>query len=535
MMDSSPRVGRIEALSRAFKADPWLWPCMLISVIAAVVPLWSSELLPFMDLPQHLATIRIMTDIGLPAFAPYYDTSLGSTQYLGYYYLVQALGALTDLETGNRLALSLYAIALPLSVAAYMKAFGRDMAVALLAVPFVFNTFLFMGFANYLLAIPLIFFGLAMLRALMDDFSAWRCGALSLVVVALFYSHVHAFLIYGLAAGLVGLFAGRGFHPRHWWRPATHLIPSLVLMGVWMQRSLILAGDEAWRTGHGGRNVSPVEMRWEPLLDRFTAIPRQLLDTYRDDSDERILLALLGLTALLLLFRRFAPSAEEISEYGASRAWLRARTPEIIVAAMAVTYVLSPISYKWIWPISHRMVPVVALFALGMLAWRRLPLRPALLLVPMTALNLWACQVHVDHVWDFDDEAGAVREVVAEAEPGKRVLGLIFDRGSRVVNHAPYLHFAQYYVVERGGVASFSFVDFPQSPVAYQEATAPPRLPNRFEWTPERFRFRTHGGYYDYFLVRDAPSQAKRRPFGKDADKVTLVTRQGRWALYKRK
>jgi hypothetical protein len=154
MMDSSPSAGRSDALLNALRGDPWLWLCMAVSVIAAVVPLWSSELLPFMDLPQHLATIRIMTDIGAPAFAPYYDTSLGSTQYLGYYYLVQGLAALTDLETGNRLALSLYAIALPLSVAAYMRAFGRDMAVALLSVPLVFNTFLFMGFANYLLAIP---------------------------------------------------------------------------------------------------------------------------------------------------------------------------------------------------------------------------------------------------------------------------------------------------------------------------------------------------------------------------------------------
>ena len=105
-----------------------------------------------------------------------------------------------------------------------------------------------------------------------------------------------------------------------------------------------------------------------------------------------------GLAVLLMLFRNFAPSEADTEALGARRAWLRARTPEIVAVAVFAAYVLSPISYKWIWPISHRMVPVVALFALGTLAWRRLPWRPALLVVPATLLNLWACNVHVDHV-----------------------------------------------------------------------------------------------------------------------------------------
>ena len=246
-------------------------------------------------------------------------------------------------------------------------------------------------------------------------------------------------------------------------------------------------------------------------VERFSSMPRQLLDTYRGDVDEVLLVLLVGMTLALSLFRRFPPLDEERQGMGERRAWLRARTPEVIAVALFVTYLVSPLSYRWIWPISHRMVPVVALFALATLAWRRLPWRPALLLIPATALNLWACSVHVEHFWRFDEEAGPIREVVAEAEPGKRLLGLVFDRGSEVVNHAPYLHFAQYYVVERGGVASFSFVDFPQSPVRYRADNAPPRLPNRFEWTPERFRFAAHGQAYDYFLIRGRTRAARGR------------------------
>ena len=71
--------------------------------------------------------------------------------------------------------------------------------------------------------------------------------------------------------------------------------------------------------------------------------------------------------------------------------------------------------------------------------------------------------------------------------------------------------------------------------MADRPETAPPRLPNRFGWTPDRFRFADHGTYYDYFLVRDAARHSGRRPFGRDLDKVELVTREGKWSLYRKR
>ncbi len=505
--------------------DWWFLVAMAVSLAAVVAPIWTAALLPYMDFPQHLATSRILHSLDDPAFGMtgLYEIDLSSTQYLAYYFLVEVLAWITPLETAHRLALSLYAVTLPLSVAAYMAAFGRDRAVGLLAAPLVHNTFLYMGFANYLLALPLVFWGLALLRRLMDQWSARRAALLAGITVVLFYMHAQALL------------GGRGLHPRHWWRQALHLAPALTLMLVWVARSAILAGEEAWTAGHGGRNVSPVQARWEPLMDRLTALPRQLLDAYRDDADERVLFALLALALVLLLFRRAAPPADEVTELGAPRAWLRARTPEIITLALLAVTLLSPISYKWIWPISHRMIPVVALFALAALAWRTLPLRPVLLILPATLLTLYASHVHIERADAFAEEAGAVRDVLTHAEPGRRLHALIYDRGSRHINHAPYLHFGQYYVVDRGGVATFSFVDFPQSPVRYDPERGPPRLPNRFEWTPEKFDLAKHGDYYDYFLIRDGGRRKARKPFGRRAGEVELVHRDGRWALYKRK
>ncbi|MEC9070847.1 MAG: hypothetical protein VX938_00650, partial [Myxococcota bacterium] len=183
-----------------------------------VIPLWVTELLPLMDLPQHLATIRILHSLDDPAFglAPFYLVDLSSTQYLGYYYLVDLLAHAVGIETANRLVLSVYAVGVPLGMISYTRAFGRDPAVGLLAAPFAYNTFLFMGFANYVLAIPLVFWGLGVLRGLMDELKWGRFALLVAITLALFYTHAQAFLVYCLCAGLIGLLGGHGFHPRNW-------------------------------------------------------------------------------------------------------------------------------------------------------------------------------------------------------------------------------------------------------------------------------------------------------------------------------
>jgi hypothetical protein len=80
-------------------------------------------------------------------------------------------------------------------------------------------------------------------------------------------------------------------------------------------------------------------------------------------------------------------------------------------------------------------------------------------------------------------------------------------------------------------MASFSFANFPQSPVVYPTVGGPPLLPPRFEWTPERFTWQEHGHWYHYVLVRGGPPQ----PLGRDMDKVELVATEGPYRLYRNK
>ena len=80
----------------------------------------------------------------------------------------------------------------------------------------------------------------------------------------------------------------------------------------------------------------------------------------------------------------------------------------------------------------------------------------------------------VKHVRAFEVEVGPFDRVLDHAEPGRRLLSLIYESQSRVARFAPFLHFGSYYRARRGGVASFSFAELPHSPVHYRPESAPP-------------------------------------------------------------
>lgn len=535
-MTSLPQPWHDPSWRRWLRGDPWLVAALLVTLAAAIYPLWVSPLLPMMDLPQHLATVRILHSYGDPWYAvdKYHVIDFSKTQYLSWYLAVDALAYLMPLEAANRVVLSLYAAGLPLAMLALLRAHGRDPALALLAGPLVYNVFFFMGFANYITALPLMLWALALLQRCLDAPRWPRIAGLAALALLLFYSHAQAFALYGLLAGLTVLLGAPGWHPRQWWRAAAHLLPALLAMAVWTSRSLILAGEADWKQGHGGRNATSAKMNFEPLQERLHHLGDWWTDVYQGDSDEKLALAWLALLLLALLLRRPVSEASQ-----PQWRWARLKLPAALLTATLAVYLLSPVSYKWIWPISYRFVPVIALLALlgaagedwlgGSAAQRQWTRRLGVLL-PALALMLAAARLHGERALAFSAEAGPIREIVARAEPGKKLISLVYGAGSAVLQQAPMIHLGQYYVVDRGGQASFSFADFPQSPVLYPSVGGPPKFPARFEWTPERFTWAEHGHWFDYVLVRGGGD-----PLGGDRDKVELVAEMPPYRLYRAK
>ncbi|MFO0712481.1 MAG: hypothetical protein U0353_21700 [Sandaracinus sp.] len=146
--------------------------------------------------------------------------------------------------------------------------------------------------------------------------------------------------------------------------------------------------------------------------------------------------------------------------------------------------------------------------------------------------------VHHARFVETDEEMGELADALSHTDPGHRLLGLVFDAQSHVVRAPIYLHAHQYYQARVGGLACFSFVEFPKSPVQYRPGAEPPPFPPRFEWEPMRYDHHVWGDAFDYWLVRHEahrqPPRVFRAASPTNAAEPVRVIETDRWTLYAR-
>jgi hypothetical protein len=518
-----------DKLRAVHRADPLFFWCFTGLLVAIGVPLWSAEFLPLLDIPQHLATIGVMHHHDDPefAFGAFFTIESGSTQYLLYYLTCDVLSTFSDVETANRIFLTLYTLLLPVSVLYALSAFGRLKYAALLAFPLVYNKFLFYGFVNYVFAFPFLFFGLGLLKRALDADATSKKREVLLLLTSLmvFYSHLQVFLIYIGGLGLVVLLGWPGF------RRATvrllHVVPALVLFAMWGLQSDGMAGGEAWKNTVSQRYESLTGAEWEPMWKTMGDIHQRFLSVYHSDVDEKTTMAWIVGVLVLMMLRRVGQPAE-----ASRRKLIAGFAPEVLTLFVVLFYFAVPTSYKWIWPVNWRFVPLVGLL---LLLWARADLgrwSGAVLTVLFSIVSAYSIYNHIREFRAFDAEAQDVKPILAEIAPQSRVLGLTFDANSEIVDGPVYLHFVQYHQIRKGGVSVYSFAEAPQSPIRFRSRDdgGPPPTPLRSEWKANEFRFNNDARYYDYFLVRgERGGFARRVGFGTE---VKRVAKNGKWSLY---
>lgn len=500
----------------------------VLTLLALPVPLFTQEILPFQDLPQHISTVSVIHNIDNPEydFKKYYHLDYSSTQYLLYYLMCDLLSYALPVETAAKIVIAFYTAAYMLAFLLFLRTFGRNVWAVFFAVPFVYDRFLFMGFINYNLAIPLLLAGLAIAAQNAREFSVGKWLALCLTAILIFFSHAIIYLVFGFAACLYLM-----VNPRKFKQIALSLsavIPSVAPFIIWMMRSLILSPQEVWEKGNLGRNLSPAKAEWESISVKFSEFSNRVFPNYPDNSDKWLLLFFVALFILILALsarykKRESGAGEEFTLY-----------PELLSLSLFLIYFLAPTSYKWVWPINWRFAPLTCVL---FIAWIE-PLWPRgmnLFFLPVIAAGFFSIYNNATHFTNFDRETVDFKEILQKMERGKRVMGLVFNKGSAYSSDPVYIHFPQYYQAEKGGVVNFSFANFAQSPVKFNASGAPPILPLRWEWTPEKFRFKEHGQYYDYFLIRDNGEKKASDIFRESEDMVNLVARRGNWALFEKK
>ena len=519
----------------------WKW-LLRACALATVLPLWSAGHLPFTDLPQHVAAIATLRHWWDPVWRSqeYFTLALGQTQYL-LYYLAGALLAfpLGTAERANLVLLSLTAVAFPYSLRALLRALRLDGRLALFAPALFWSQALLIGFFNYVSAMPLVLWGLAL--AVEDAGQRSRRTELTLAFVAalLFYLHLSAFLFFAPAAALASVLLPR---PRSFLarlreapRRLAWLAPVAVLSVVWLVRSPVVHPQTVgWQ--------QPMKVEFEEPSAALRNLPDALLDIWRGPQDEWCLLALLFAAALLAWPQRRDGDAATASAIAPGKLagtdanvpddaepWRRGLAAAWLVWA-AVLYFGFPVSIGWMWQLNERYALLFALVAPLLLRPAR-GLRGAVPLLLAAGVALFAAGNAFVEIREFDREVGPFDGVLSHAKPGRRMIGMIFEQNSRVAKFSAFLHFQSYYRARMGGVASFSFAELPQSPLRYRPETAPPQHPAGWEWHANQFRNDVDGVYYDYVLVHGMVDPFARRLPG---PAWRVLAREGAWSLYEK-
>ncbi|MGZ6143217.1 MAG: hypothetical protein ACXWLM_07750, partial [Myxococcales bacterium] len=363
------------------------------------------------------------------------------------------------------------------------------------------------GFFNYVAAMPLLLWGLAL------AVSGRRPKLLAAAAVALFYLHLSAFVFFAPAAALASVGLPRIAPVREWPRRLAWAAPVTVLAIFWLLASPVVHPQTV------GWN-QPMRIAFEEPAAALRNLTDALLDIWRGPQDEWCLLALIGAAALLAWPQQ--RSDEDNS-------WNRGLVA-IWVAWATVLYLAFPVSIGWMWQLNERYALVFALLLPALLRPAR-GLKGAVPLVLAAATALFAAGTAIANIRAFEGEVGPFDEVLAHAQPGRRLIGMIFDQNSRYAKFSAFLHFQAYYRARMGGVASFSFAELPQSPLRYHPENAPPVHPAGWEWHANLFRNDVDGLYYDYVLVHGHVDPFARNPAG---PQWRILSREQDWTLFEK-
>jgi hypothetical protein len=254
------------------------------------------------------------------------------------------------------------------------------------------------------------------------------------------------------------------------------------------------------------------------VRDALQKLPEALLDIWPGDVDLWISLGLLGGAVLLV-------GPRDLRNEGARRRFVLAATWTAMAVAL---YFAFPISIGWLWQLNERYAIAAALLVPLLLAPRR-GIRGAVPLLAVFLLGIASAGLAGRQARSFSREVDGFDRVISRAQPGRRLLTLVYDRGSQAAKFVPYLHFGSYYRARGGGIAAFSFAELPQSPLRYRPQTEPPRHPVHWEWEPWRFDRVVDGNYYDYVLVRGNVDPFARPGPG---PRYRRIAHEGLWALY---
>ncbi len=503
--------------------------CWVLALLACVAPLWVSQALPMVDLPQHLHLISALHRLDDPStlYPSLFEARPGFTPYVGYYYAVSALNWLLPLLTANRMFLTAVLAGIPLASAFLLRSLGRETWPALLTVPFCYGDNFAWGFINYLAAVPLALLtaGLFIRSITFPARKVWA-GALAVSLLLVLAFHVQLFLWLAGALPVLLLLTRPGEGYRHWsarkWA-LSGVIPGVALSLFWVYGRLSKPPDiaygqpwKAWGPMFSVENVSYKDLETNKV-ELFSSLGNML----RNGQDADIVKIALMLVVLSVAV------AFSTRDKGAERWYESIRLPVLLAYTLALFFLLPFDIRGFVYSMNTRYASLCAILFACVPSW---PFRFQRFFVgAATLIAVVFCWRLTAAFRVFDTEHEPLRQMALQVPPKQRVMGLGFQVQSEAFRHPLYLHAASELALASGGVSHFSFASTPHSPLMFK-AIPPPTYAS--EWNPSTFNWAAHGFYYDAFLLRGVSPQ--QLPELLRPDLVVTFADQGWFLIEKR-
>ncbi len=238
------------AIPGALDPGGFLYLALVLTVVAAnIAPIWQQPYFPSQDGPSHIYNATIMADLGSePVYQEFFSLRLTPAGNLLGHVLLGGLLRFLEPAVAEKAAVT---IILLLHIFAFYY-LGRTLTengryFCLFGLMIGFSFFLFMGFWNFCLAVPIGLLGLGYYLRNRDD---WRIGntlVLCVIVSLTYAAHMMVCFVAGAAIGafaLAGFAAGSGTG-RHWSRrlleaakPALAFVPVAPLAIAYLHTGL---------------------------------------------------------------------------------------------------------------------------------------------------------------------------------------------------------------------------------------------------------------------------------------------------------
>jgi hypothetical protein len=473
------------------------------ALLLAVLPLWLTDYLPLVDLPQHAAQIATLHELlrGNPFFTDEFTINW-FTPYLTGYALLFLASSVLPMLIATKLVLSLAIVGVPWMTGVLLRETGGDERLKWLAIPGAYSIGLYWGFIVYIVAVP-IALGLLLLTIRFEREPSWRRGlGIAAFSILLFFCHLMA-LGYAALLSLSYIAARNLATPKRGATLALAYTAPLPLMAIWMTR--VLQTDAVVQNAplvHGGLRAH--------LVTLFTQLSGLDASTF--------LINLVVASAVLL-----GPVIAGLRPSRAPERWLP-------LAVGLGVYLLFPSFAQNTAFLYERLAVFIA--PLWLIAWERSP-QPSrrLAAVALITLAVWS-GITVTRFAAFGASTSSFDSVLKAAEPGRRLASMPVCNSSPQFSNPVLLHFGAWYQALSGGITDMSFAITHPSIVRYREQQRP-RLGEQLAWNPLAFEWARDGGdTYDYYLVC-APGDLAEFIFKDRATSVELVANEGPWWLYR--